>query len=208
MKSTDIRTGTLYAYSRRQGGDDHPAAVVVVDADSMYVQDTGFGSKSRRTFRKTEDTKAKHSYSSRFSTGYVVIAEGYGGDPAVKLAALREIAKMDPADLQALLLRNDGTDPNTGLPGGLIFVVVNQRTLHGEYDTVKAEIAERQAAEKARRVELTVNDNARTERAQELTAAFAAHGIAAKGKNWGQGGGVNVTLSEDEARKLLALLER
>lgn len=196
MKSKDINTGVVYAYSRRSYGV--PEAVVVVAADTLYEMTLSTTGPTR--FRRTaaDRPRAGHMH----SVGYAVVGEGWAlGVPRdVKLAALRELAEMDPADLRALL---ESESPD--LPEGLHFTVVNNRNLFGEYDAVLAEQDATRQREARRRASQDETEGRRREVADETVAALAKLGVTASAHK--QYGFVTTyEVSQDTANRLIQLL--
>lgn len=196
MKSKDIETGVVYAYSRRSYGE--PEAVVVIATDTLYEMTLSATGPTR--FRPTAADRPRSAH--MHSVGYAVIVEGWSLDIRhdVKLAALRELAAMDPADLRALL---ESERPE--LPAGLHFTVINNRNLIGEYDAIKAEQAAAQQREAQRLAQQDEIEGRRREVAAATLAELAKLGVVAKAHK--QYGFVTTyEISQDIANLLIQLL--
>ena len=191
MKRTDIKAGVIYASKNSYGP---PGIVVFLEDGAAGLYERQRHGKGIRKVDENKWTKAKRGSGwSETTKGYAAIA----GHWDAKGEVLGLLSAIDPArELERFLA---GEHPSVeGLEFDIRYTLTD---ISGLYAEEKAAYDAAQAAERAARTRKAEADRAASARRLGVIQALSDYGINAGSNEKG-----NITLSPDEAEKLLALI--
>lgn len=169
MKKADLKDGGVYAFSKSRDTHYNMWPVMIVDAAQLYVHPRRGAERlvpadpGRRTGRGSWSTSA---------VGYLSVRLRFDGDDPewdVKLAQVRAEASAEDAMQRGLVsLKSDlgAYELMTSLP-----------YLHGDYLTVKADLAERERISKERKQRQAAEESERRLRVLAIKSKFEAAGL-------------------------------